>query len=103
MHERHLRLHRPAPRALERRLHFSSPLHFIPNIGDAPDLTLLRHRFVLLAYGGGRWENPDESWRVANVLGGKGIPNRVDVRGPENHHDWPTWREMLPRYLDALV
>ena len=34
-------------------------------------LDILRRRFVLLAYGGGRWENPDDSWRLAGILGGK--------------------------------
>ena len=65
--------------------------------------TSLRRRFVVLAYGGGRWENPDDSWRLAGILGAKGIPNRVDPWGPEYDHDWPTWRQMLPLYLDDLV
>jgi esterase/lipase superfamily enzyme len=34
------------------------------------------------------------------VLGAKGVPNYVDLWGPEWHHDWVTWREMLPKYLD---
>ena len=37
---------------------------------------------------------------MANVLGARGIPNRVDPWGPDWHHDWPTWRAMLPKYLD---
>jgi esterase/lipase superfamily enzyme len=64
---------------------------------------MLRQRFIVLPYGQGRWENPDEAWRLAGVLGAKGVPNRVDPWGPEYDHDWPTWREMLPRYLDDLV
>lgn len=83
--------------------YFSSPLHFIPNLGDGPDLDALRRRFVIFAYGGGRWENPAETWRIADVLGSKGIPNRVDPWGPEYDHDWPAWREMLPTYLDELT
>ena len=83
--------------------YFSAPLSFLPNLGDGAMLEHLRRRFVVLAYGGGRWENPDESWRMAGVLGSKGIPNRVDPWGPEYDHDWPTWRAMLPLYLDDLV
>jgi esterase/lipase superfamily enzyme len=83
--------------------YFSAPLAFLPNLGPGPMLEALRKRFVILAYGQGRWENPDESWRMANVLGAKGIPNRVDPWGPEYDHDWPTWRAMLPVYLDELV
>ncbi len=83
--------------------YFSSPLHFLPNLSESPELDALRKRFVVLAYGGGRWESPDENWNMAEILGSKGIPNRVDVWGPEYDHDWPTWREMLPIYLDQLT
>ena len=83
--------------------YFSSPLAFLPGLGEGPHLDMLRRRFVLLPYGQGRWENPDETWRMARVLGDKGIPNRVDPWGPEYDHDWPTWREMLALYLDDLV
>ena len=30
-----------------------------------------------------------KSTLYSNVLGAKGIPNRVDDWGPEWHHDWP--------------
>jgi esterase/lipase superfamily enzyme len=43
-----------------------------------------------------------ESWAVADALGRKGIPNRVDAWGQEWPHDWQTWRQMLPQYLDEL-
>jgi esterase/lipase superfamily enzyme len=83
--------------------YFATPLSFVPNLGGGTLLDMLRHRFVLLAYGGGRWETPDDSWRLAGVLGAKGVPNRVDPWGPEYDHDWPTWRRMLPGYLHELV
>jgi esterase/lipase superfamily enzyme len=82
--------------------YFSSPLHFLPDLGG-PVLDRLRRRFVVLATGSGRWEDPGESRRVADVLGAKGIPNRVDDWGPQWDHDWPTWRAMLPLYLDDLA
>ncbi|WP_198671107.1 esterase family protein [Oceanibium sediminis] len=81
----------------------AAPLSFLPNVEDCPYLSQLRRRFILMAYGQGRWENPDEAWRMAHVLGAQGIPNRVDAWGPEYDHDWPTWRQMLPSYLDELV
>lgn len=83
--------------------YFSSPLHSLPNLGEGAQLEALRRRFVLLTHGQGRWEDPDQSWRMAQVLGAKGIPNRVDAWGPEYDHDWVTWRAMLPRYLDELA
>ena len=83
-------------------LFYSSPLHFLPGM-VGPGLDRLRERFVVLASGTGAWEDVGESWRAAQVLGTKGIPNRVDDWGPAYEHDWPTWWQMLPTYLDQLV
>ncbi len=82
--------------------YFSSPMHFLPRLDDGEQLALLRNRFVLLPTGNGPWEEPSQSWRMARVLGGKGIPNRVDAWGVDWDHDWPTWRTMLPKYLAEL-
>jgi len=83
--------------------YFSSPMHFLPHLTEEKQLGALRERFVLLAFGEGRWEDPGESWRLANTLGAKGIPNRVDPWGQEWDHDWRTWRAMLPRYLEEMA
>lgn len=77
----------------------SSPVHFVPTLGGR-HLDVLRSRFILLPSGEGRAEDIGESWRMAHVLGEKGIPNRVDSWGRDWHHDWPTWRKMLPQYLE---
>ena len=83
-------------------LYFASPLSFLPGLeGEA--LARLRGRFVLLASGEGRAENIGESWKVADLLGEKGVPNRVDSWGSDWPHDWHTWREMFPKYLDELT
>jgi esterase/lipase superfamily enzyme len=82
--------------------YFSSPLHFLPGLEGA-QLDALRKRFVLLASGQGRAEDLGESWRMAHLLGSKGIPNRLDPWSAEWHHDWPTWRRMLPQYLDEAT
>ena len=55
---------------------------------------------VLAAVSSADYEDIGESWRMAAVLGSKGIPNRVDPWGKEWHHNWVTWREMLPKYLE---
>ncbi len=82
--------------------HYASPIHFLPQLqGEA--LEAIRKRFILLASGQGRAEDIGESWRMADVLGSRGIPNRVDPWGAEWHHDWPTWRTMLPLYLNEFV
>jgi esterase/lipase superfamily enzyme len=83
--------------------YYSAPMCFVPNLGSGPLLEMLQRRFVLIAHGQGCWENPEESWRMARVLGAKGVPNRVDAWSHDHDHDWSTWRQMLPGYLDALV
>lgn len=83
--------------------HFSSPFHFLPRLGETEQMSLLRRRLILLPTGEGRWEDPAQSWRMAEILGSKGVPNRVDPWGPDWDHDWPTWRTMLPKYLDELT
>src|SRR5262245_21389264 len=82
--------------------YFASPVHFLPGLGEGEQLARLRRRFVLLTHGTGRWEEPAQSWRVADVLGKKGVPNRVDAWDGWDH-DWVTWREMLPKYLGDLA
>jgi len=84
-------------------LFYSSPLHYLPGLGDGEQLHLLRQRFALLTYVGGRWEDPEETRRMAGVLGSKQVPNRVVGWGSEYDHDWPAWRAMLPIYLDEML
>jgi esterase/lipase superfamily enzyme len=80
----------------------SSPIHFLGGM-NGEHLDQVRKRFVLFASGEGRWEDIGESWRAAEVLGAAGVPNRVDSWGPDWDHDWPLWREMLPKYLAEWV
>ena len=95
------RIERFYDEAWSQDLYFSAPLQFLPGL-DGPQLDPLRGRFAVLASGEGDWENIGESWRMAAVLGAKGIPNRVDNWGPQWAHDWPTWHRMLPQYLREL-
>ena len=83
-------------------LFYSSPLHFLPGL-EGPDLDRLRQRFVYLPAGSGAWEDIGESWRAAELLGAKGVPNRVDDWGPDFDHDWPTWWQMLPSYIQQAL
>jgi esterase/lipase superfamily enzyme len=77
----------------------SSPLHFVPTL-SGPHLDVLRTRHVHIASGEGKYEDIGESWKLANCLGAKGIPNYMDSWGPDWSHDWVTWRAMTPKYLD---
>ena len=76
----------------------SSPVHFVPTL-EGRHLDVLRTRYIHIVSGEGRAEDIGESWNLAKILGRKGIPNKVDSWGPEWHHDWVTWRRMLPQIL----
>ncbi len=82
--------------------YFNDPLQFVPNLpaGSQRD-ELGRARFVLGL--GQAHENPAYTWNTANVLGRAGVWNRVEVWGEGSGHDWPTWRSMLPMFLDRLL
>jgi esterase/lipase superfamily enzyme len=82
--------------------YFSSPLQYMPRLAEGEQLRLLRTRSIIMAHGGGRWEDPNQDWTMAKILGSKGIPNRVDPWGEGYGHDWPTWRAMLPKYLATV-
>jgi esterase/lipase superfamily enzyme len=96
------RIERFYDEASSQDLYLSAPLQFVPGV-SGPQLDRLRQRFVLLASGEGDWEDVDSSWRMADCLGARGIPNRVDNWGPQWPHEWSTWRRMLPQYLRELT
>jgi esterase/lipase superfamily enzyme len=96
------RIERFYDEAWSQDLYYAAPLQFLPGM-EGPQLDRLRSRFAVLASGDGEWENVGESWQMAEVLGAKGIPNRVDNWGPQWPHQWHTWRQMLPQYLRELI
>jgi len=83
--------------------HLAAPVRFLPLMQEGEHLRTLRGRFALMAHGQGRWEEPGQSWRMADTLGARDVPNRVDEWGAEHDHDWATWRRMLPAQLDELT
>ena len=96
------RIERFYDEAWSQDLYLAAPLQFLPGL-EGEQLDRLRSRFAVLASGEGEWEDIGESWRMADALGAKQIPNRVDNWGPQWAHQWPTWRSMLPQYLRELV
>lgn len=88
----------------DQHFYYNHPLDFVPHLPESPQLDLLRTRSrFLLAVGRGPWDNPPNSFRMAEVLRSKGIFCRVELWGPDADHDWPTWRTMLPLFLDKMV
>ena len=83
-------------------VYFNSPLQYLPNLNDDYILSRIRSsRHIHIVTGSGNWEAPDASRRFSAVLHAKGIPHELDVWGTDIPHDWPSWRKILPYYLDS--
>lgn len=78
-------------------LYFNNPAWFVRGMRDA---SAFRDNRVHIVTGSGEYERPDLSRRFSQLLWDKGIWNDLDVWGPDMRHDWPTWREMLPYYVE---
>ena len=85
----------------DEQVYFNSPQHYIPNLTDEWYLgTIRKSNHIHIITGSGDYEDPQASRNFSGVLGSKGIPHELDIWGPEWKHDWPTWRAMLPAYLE---
>lgn len=83
-------------------VYFNSPMHYIPNLNDDYYLPRLQHsNHIHILTGSGDYEDPDGSRQLSGVLSSKGIPHELDIWGWDMRHDWPTWRAMLPHYLET--
>jgi esterase/lipase superfamily enzyme len=77
-------------------------MQYLPNLNDEhflPKIQASKHIHILT--GSGNYETPEASQRFSAVLNAKGIPHELDIWGPDMAHDWPTWRAMLPYYLQS--
>lgn len=83
-------------------VYFNSPMQYLPNLEDHYVLTKIREsKHIHILTGSGNYETPEASRRFSEVLHAKGIPHELDVWGHDMPHDWPTWRAMLPYYLNS--
>ncbi len=84
------------------QVYYNSPAHYLPNLNDHWYLeNIRRSRNIHLFSGEGPYEAPDAAREFADVLYSKGITYELDIWGPEWKHDWPTWRALLPHYLET--
>ena len=86
------------PNEFSEEFYVSSPLHFVPTLGGR-HLDVLRTRYILMPSGEGRAEDISESFAMASVLGRAQVRNHVQSWGRDWHHDWVTWRKMLPQVM----
>jgi esterase/lipase superfamily enzyme len=83
-------------------VYFNSPTHYMPNLTDESTLARLRNSGKIhILSGSGDYEDPEGSRTLSGILSAKGIPHELDIWGWDMRHDWPTWRAMLPHYIDT--
>lgn len=88
---------------MDDNVYFNNPGSYVPNFHDRNYLELLTHNRIHLLSGQGDYELPEASRRFSGMLWNKGIWNNLDLWGHDMKHDWPTWRAMLPYYLEHKV
>lgn len=83
-------------------VYFNSPIAYMSNMNDDYYLPMLQNgRHIHIVAGSGNYERPEASRKLSGILHSKGIPHELDIWGPDMPHDWPTWRAMLPYYLES--
>ncbi|TAD82531.1 MAG: esterase [Bacteroidetes bacterium] len=84
------------------QVYFNSPAHYMPNLTDHWYLEHIRRsKHIHIFSGSGPHEAPDAARQFAGTLYNKGIWYELDIWGQEWKHDWPTWRKVLPHYLET--
>lgn len=81
---------------------FNSPELYLPGVTDHEYLEQMRRGRIIIATGQGDYENPNASRRLSAILHSKNIPHWLDEWGFDITHDWPTWRKMLPYFLEKM-
>lgn len=86
----------------DEQVYFNSPMSYLPNLNDEHYLNKIREsKHIHLLSGSGDYEDPQASRDFAGVLYNKGINYELDIWGTDMKHDWPTWRAMLPYYIES--
>ena len=85
----------------DEQVYYNSPIHYIPNLDDHDVLEQHRAGKIIIATGSGAFEDPDANRRFSTILNNKSIPHELDVWGVDIKHDWPTWRKMLPHFIQT--
>lgn len=83
----------------DEQVYFNSPIHYIPNLNDHDTLEKIRRGKIIIATGSGSYEDPEANRRFSEVLHSKSISHQLDIWGTDIHHDWSTWKKMLPYIL----
>ena len=82
--------------------YFNSPVDYLPRLTDATILAAMKNKNIIIASGQGAYEDPGASKQLSLILHSKNIPHWLDLWGKDMTHDWPTWKKMLPYFLENI-
>ena len=86
----------------DEQVYYNSPMNYVSNLTNEWYLENIRKsNHIHILSGSGDHEDPQSARNFAGVLYNKGINYELDIWGQDMKHDWPTWRAMLPYYLDS--
>jgi len=82
--------------------YFNNPVDYMAGLSDPWYIESLRGCDIRLVTGHGPWEDSGPTYRLAEILRGKGIPCSVDDWGADGGHDWPYWKRQMNEYVGRL-
>ncbi len=82
--------------------YFNNPVDYLANLSDPGQLGQLAACDIHIATGTGSWEDSGPSYRLSEVLSGRGINHHLDNWGPDGGHDWPYWKHQMREYVSRL-
>jgi esterase/lipase superfamily enzyme len=82
--------------------YFNNPVDYVSGLSDGWYLHQLHQCDIHLATGHGPYEDSGPTYRLSEVLRGRGIPHAVDDWGPDGGHDWPYWKHQMGVYVSRL-
>ena len=86
----------------DEQVYMNSPMNYLQELTDPWYLDRIRNsNHIHILSGSGEYEDPEASRNFAQVLYSKGINYELDIWGEDMTHDWPTWRAMLPYYIES--
>ncbi len=86
----------------DEQVYYNSPMHYMPNLTDHTILEQIRRsNHIHIFSGSGAYEDPSSSGRFAKILYNKNINYELDIWGEEWPHDWNTWRNLMPHYMET--
>jgi esterase/lipase superfamily enzyme len=88
--------------AYDDNFYFNNPVDYLAGMSDPWMFGHLATCDIHIATGSGPWEQSGESYRLSQILAGRGIHHHLDDWGPLGGHDWPYWKHLMREYLARI-